>query len=373
MKEVVNVILWAALIQGFLLAMLYIFSKKNKSFANFLLGLFLISLIFEAFTTLLPYEFIGNYSILGYFALPEVKVFMPIFFMHFILEKLGSSHRYKFYLKINYIIAAAISFITVINLFLFLFIDTTIHKIFKTTFIEKLHLWLQVYAFLIVVCSFVFSIKETLIYRNLVRNEYTDYKMLQINWLWQLIFTLLPAIILWGLELVVILITGHSLGDYILITWGFVALFLYFLSYKAYKNPNLFEKLPESFLKIKVSTSNNNNNNNCNSEKSKEIALLMLENEYYLNQDLTINTFAKEIKMSPRLISTCINKNLGCNFNEWVNNYRIDKAISIIKNDCKNQLSIEGIGLESGFKSRSAMYAAFQKKKGHSPGYYRIS
>ena len=62
---------------------------------------------------------------------------------------------------------------------------------------------------------------------------------------------------------------------------------------------------------------------------------------------------------------------MGYNFNEWVNNYRVEKALQIIRSDKKNSLSIEGIGSDSGFKSRSAMYAAFKKNLGHSPGHYR--
>ena len=97
----------------------------------------------------------------------------------------------------------------------------------------------------------------------------------------------------------------------------------------------------------------------------------MENQQFYLNEELTLHSFAKEINMSSRLISSCINKNMGHNFNEWVNNYRVEKALEIIKSDEKNMLSIEGIGSDSGFKSRSAMYAAFKKKLGHSPGFYR--
>ena len=95
------------------------------------------------------------------------------------------------------------------------------------------------------------------------------------------------------------------------------------------------------------------------------------EHQYYLNKELTVHSFAKEIDMSPRLISSCINKNIGVNFNEWVNNYRVDYALSIITSDFDNLLSIEGIGSDSGFKSRSAMYTAFKKKLGNSPGHFR--
>ena len=62
---------------------------------------------------------------------------------------------------------------------------------------------------------------------------------------------------------------------------------------------------------------------------------------------------------------------MGYNFNEWVNGYRVERALEIIRTDRENKLSIEGIGSDSGFKSRSAMYAAFKKKLGHSPGHYR--
>ncbi len=93
--------------------------------------------------------------------------------------------------------------------------------------------------------------------------------------------------------------------------------------------------------------------------------------QYYLNQDLTIYDFAKEIQISARTISSCINQRVGFNFNEWVNNFRVEKALDILKDRNSDHLSIEGIGSNSGFKSRSAMYAAFKKKLGKSPGHFR--
>ncbi len=371
MRDIVNVILWAALIQGLFLASLFIFSKKNRSFANFLLGMFLISIILEAINTILPFNAIGNYSISDYFSLLEVKLFIPVFFMHFVLEKLGSSSKYSWFLKINYVIAFLISGITLINLYLFIFNSSSIAKEMDYYITDRVHLWLQVYAFMITVCAFVIALKETLRYRSLVRNEFTDFTMLKINWLWQFIFMLLPATILWGVEIARIMITGYSQYDFVLIIWGFIALFLYFLSYKAYKHQNLFEKFPESILSGESVKSIGRKEHNCSTENSEIIKSLMRENEYFLNQHLTIHFFAREIEMSPRLISSCVNKNIGLNFNEWVNHYRVEKALEIINSDVQKRLSIEGVGYDCGFKSRSAMYAAFKKKLGHSPGYYQ--
>jgi len=43
MEKIINTVVWAALIKGFILAMLYIFSKKHSSKANVLLVFFLLS------------------------------------------------------------------------------------------------------------------------------------------------------------------------------------------------------------------------------------------------------------------------------------------------------------------------------------------
>ena len=89
------------------------------------------------------------------------------------------------------------------------------------------------------------------------------------------------------------------------------------------------------------------------------------------DHDLTIYDLSKAINVSPRLISDCINRNFGSNFTEWINNFRVDDALIRLKESKYDHLSIEGVGLDSGFKSRSAMYAAFKKKTGQSPGYFR--
>jgi len=370
MENFINVILWAALIQGFLLALLYIFSKNYKSFANFLLGMFLLSILMEAFNTILPYNSIGDYDLGSYFTLPESKLFIPIFFFHFVLEKLGRSSNYKWFLNINYAIAVLIAGITLANLYLHFFESSSLEKVLSYEVTDSLHLVLQCYAYIIIVVTLSLAIVETLKYRNLVRNEYSDFGMLQINWLWQFIFTLIPATILWGIELVQIIVTGNGFEEFVLVTWGFVALFIYILSYKAFQYPNLFENFPEPILGEKGKPIQNPDRI-CNRENSDAIQSFMQDKESFLNQNLTIHHFAKEIDMSPRLISSCVNQNLDVNFNEWVNGFRVKKALEIIKNDTHNALTIEGIGDDSGFKSRSTMYAAFQKQLGKSPGYFK--
>ncbi|UJH67792.1 helix-turn-helix domain-containing protein [Allomuricauda sp. SCSIO 65647] len=372
MNSILYFIVWAALLQGLFLALIYIFSKKHGSFANTLLGLFLIAIVIEAITAIHPFRTIGTYTLAEYFALPDVILFIPILFLHFVLEKLGSSHKYRLFLKVNYFVALCISLITLLNLYLFFFESSSISSTFDFSVVYWFHFGVKSYAFLITVYAFFIAWQETRRYKILVQNEFSDYNLLQINWLQYLIYLLLPVVVLWGVALLRVVIVTDFSDDFDIPIFGLIALFLYYLSYRAYLHPNLFERLPESILE-KESAKPNISEDRGTKENSGRIEKLMTENEYYLDHDLTIGTFAREVNISPRKISTCINQDLGKNFNEWVNDFRVKKAKELLEQDTDYRLSIEGIGLESGFKSRSALYAAFKNKLGCSPGEYRKS
>jgi AraC-like DNA-binding protein len=372
MDQIANVIIWVIIIQGIFLGFTYIFSKKSKSNANKILGFFLLAFVFEALSSdFFPYDYIGNYLSGDYFGIPEVKLFFPVLFLNYVLEKLDRVLAYKKYLKANYLFAILIFCLTPLNIVFHLALNTTIRGLLGVEMSNGIFMTSQYSAFVLTVAAFIISIVETYRYKKMIQNEFTDFGMLQINWLWQFIFMLLPIIVLWGFELVRIILGGAGPSDFLSITWIFVFIFLYFFSFKAYRNPNLFEHVPQNIHKEIVVRKEREEKHPCTEENSGRIISEMENHQFYLNQELTLHSFAKEINMSSRLISSCINKNMGHNFNEWVNKYRVEKALQIIKSDQKNMLSIEGIGSDSGFKSRSAMYASFKKKLGHSPGFYR--
>ena len=373
MEGVINTIVWAAIIQGLLLGVLYVFSQKYHSFANRLLGFFLFALIMEGINVFIPMKTVGDYPIAHYFQMPEVKLFFPLLFVHFVLEKVGQASKYRLFLLIHYMLAFVIVGITPVNLILFGLTGKTIMNVWGNGTISMIFMTQQTYAFLLTMVGFVIAIKETLRYRERVQNAYSDYTMLEINWLWQFIFIMLPIAILWGAEILRILLGGIGTSDIALITWLLLVVFIYFVSYKAFRYPNLFEGVhqnPEEELEmeIKAPIAEEASNYEALSEK---VQSGMEEEKYFLNQNLTIYELAKEMNLSSRAISSCINRCFGYNFSEWVNNYRVDHAIALLADPQSNHLSIEGVGSESGFKSRSAMYTAFKKKTGQAPGYFR--
>jgi len=80
-----------------------------------------------------------------------------------------------------------------------------------------------------------------------------------------------------------------------------------------------------------------------------------------------IATIAHKMEVHPRRVSNAINTVSGKNFNNFVNELRVKKAIELLKNQELKQFSIEGIGYKVGFRSKSVFYAAFKKITGTTP------
>lgn len=372
MEMFITFIIWAAVVQGLLLGVIFITSRKRHSYANRLLGFFLLAFVFQALTDILPFGEIGNYSISGYFSLPEVKWLLPLLFLHFVLEKVGRSSAYRWFLKIHYVFASGMIGLTGINILLVLIYDTTLLDVLGWGIIDPLYMSLQYYAFFLTIAAFVIALRETWRYRNLVKNEFSDLTMLNISWLWQFIFMMAPIILFWGAELTRIALGGRGQSELTTAVYIFIAIFNYFVSYKAFTHQTLFDGSVNSLRALDTKPIiSNKSSAPVDDEICDKIKSEMNSKEYYLDQNLSIHDFAKEIQISARTISSCINQSVGFNFNEWVNNYRVEKALAMLNDQKSNHLSIEGIGIDSGFRSRSAMYTAFKKKTGKSPGHFR--
>ena len=93
------------------------------------------------------------------------------------------------------------------------------------------------------------------------------------------------------------------------------------------------------------------------------------EKEMFLTPNLTLVDIAKEFNVSKHEFSQYLNEKLGKSFSTFINEYRIEKAKALLASG-KN-LSIDGIGYESGFKSKSTFYSSFKKITGMTPAEYR--
>jgi AraC-like DNA-binding protein len=96
---------------------------------------------------------------------------------------------------------------------------------------------------------------------------------------------------------------------------------------------------------------------------------LMEEKEMYKNANLTLGELARTVNLPSHQLSQVLNDNLGKPFTSFVNEYRINAACKMIA--ANHPFSLEAIGYEVGFNSKSTFYTSLKKIKGTTPLLYK--
>lgn len=95
----------------------------------------------------------------------------------------------------------------------------------------------------------------------------------------------------------------------------------------------------------------------------------MNKEEPFLNPDLTLNQLAEELACQAKDLSQVINEQLGKNFNDFINSYRVDMAKRLLIES--RDLVILELAYDVGFNSKSSFNASFKKLTGLSPREFR--
>lgn len=103
---------------------------------------------------------------------------------------------------------------------------------------------------------------------------------------------------------------------------------------------------------------------------SEKLENIMNDKSLYKNPNLNLQDLAKEINISSHQLSQFLNNNLGKNFTSFVNEFRINEACRIITSSDK--LTLESVGYDVGFNSKSTFFAAFKKHTGTTPLNYQL-
>ncbi|NNF35961.1 MAG: helix-turn-helix transcriptional regulator [Saprospiraceae bacterium] len=99
-----------------------------------------------------------------------------------------------------------------------------------------------------------------------------------------------------------------------------------------------------------------------------------MENEqFYLDPDLTLGSLSQHMGIPAQELSSIINGSMGKNFNDFVNEYRVNEVKDKIKNGRATELSLLGVAFESGFNSKATFNRTFKKFTSMSPSEYMKS
>ena len=116
-------------------------------------------------------------------------------------------------------------------------------------------------------------------------------------------------------------------------------------------------------------------NSNLSSQEIEEMGRLVSEEVYrkelFLDENLSIDQLSERLSISSRHLSQVINHVFNTNFSDYINEFRLERAKTLLAASTSKEMNINQIMYESGFSSKSNFFKLFKKKTGMTPKQYR--
>lgn len=105
---------------------------------------------------------------------------------------------------------------------------------------------------------------------------------------------------------------------------------------------------------------------------SKKLQQAMEEDKLYKDQELSVNSLAKQLDIKPYLISRCLSEINQIRFNDYVNAYRVKEVQTLLQDTTNSKYTLLSLAMDAGFNSKSSFNRAIKKQLGISPSELKI-
>ena len=325
---------------SFLVGLYFVKYKKPKQLSSLLFGIFLLFLSERAFRSLI--YFFSDISPNGYSKFgPITFLFIGPFLLLYVLSVLKPTHKilrhWKLYIAFWAVFAAALHII-------FPFRSDPIF--YKAYILKAINFQWLIHILISAVLTF-----------NQIKSIDSKKEKLESKNIW--LFLLLIAVL--SLWLTYFFISfNYFIICSIIFSVIFYSFFIYFLVNKK-ELAKVFGN-GEKYISKKLDT-----------DKAKSLTNglkeLMLTHKPYKRSNLKAAEIAKLLNITPHEFSQLLNDNLGRNFAVFINEYRVEEAKQLIRSNTK--YTLDAIGTEAGFNSKSSFYTYFKSHVGMTPSMYR--
>ena len=167
------------------------------------------------------------------------------------------------------------------------------------------------------------------------------------------------------------------------IKWGYsilrlgTSVLLYWIGYQGLYRYNvvqdriqLRQRIAKNNKFIGIAPSSPSSSNDKHIKEFDRIHEFVIEEQKYLEPDLSMSGLAEELSMSASHLSKLVNNYSGFSFSDYINSLRVAQAKKLLADDTFNNYTMVAIGLECGFNSRSTFYSSFKKFTKSTPSQY---
>jgi AraC-like DNA-binding protein len=353
-----EVLLWIGFAQALFSGILFVFVKKDNSLANKILIAWLFIIAFEFLTTGIDIS-LGSNHLTNPFL-----IFNPLIYFYS-KSLINPNYKLKWW-QIWHIIP-------------YLFIKTgayisNIPLSPNDFFAIDSSTWFKMTYGVISVISFIGYSVASLInvhrHRINLKNEFSTIdRKITLGWLlFVIIFYMTFMSIAYILGIVNIIIRISTYAQ--LVTFAFLLALMYIFSFYGLLQGQIYAQeetgSPDYYKNPRLTT--------IEKQRIRKILEDYFKKEKpYLNSELTITNLSGQLKLSRHTLTELLNTEIGKNFYQFVNEYRVQEVKLKLANPAFAHFSIDAIGFECGFNSKSSFYAVFKNTTGMTPSQYKSS
>ena len=368
--SILNIIILFGAIQGFLLALILLTTKRLKKKSNYFLALVIFSLALINFFSTMEMMPSGSRTHFSYYHPFYIFNLIPPSLYFFLQFLTNPSYKWK---SMNYLFFLPVMIEIILRLYKFSFyLKGDLLSIEDS---NNINFWinsLELIAGIFTLVVIFLGIKSLRNYEIKLRENYSDVETRSLKWLRNI---LIAGIILsssWTLI---------TISDYGIITFYLtmaqisllgLSILIYWVGYSMIIRQELLETPIFAVVNIEepvtAETSELSTKTDQYYEQLKE---LMTTEKVYQNDQLNMSILSEKTGLSNSYLSQIINQKEEKNFFDFVNDYRLKEVMSKMNDPKFDHYTILGLAQDAGFKSKSTFYNYFKKITGQTPSTYR--
>ncbi len=208
-------------------------------------------------------------------------------------------------------------------------------------------------------------------YRHSLRDQESSLAGIDLGWLWWFVHLFLALTVVYAVLLVLVL---HGPRELPVRAWLSVVLTL--LVFVVGRRALLQRQVPVvEALAAPAAPAAPAARVVVTAEEADEIKARLLRametDRLYLDPELSLSALVQRIGATRNQVSWVINKQLGRNFYDFVNEYRVREVIRRMNEGAARDVKITALAFDAGFNSKPAFNAVFKKHTGLTPSEYR--
>lgn len=365
MITILNIMIYAGIVQGFYMALLLNHNKKENT-ANIYLAILLIMMsISIAHSEFVINKFHRIFNDPYKIKEPFLMLVTPMIWLY--VKKLGNPlYRFTFHTTQHFL--PFLIFMSV-NISAYLSGPSSRMAIFLHA--HSLLFNGTIWTVLLVQYSFyLFQIGKYIhTYKEKAEEELSNIEKADLSWIKSFLYTFLLIFIL--LAIMFVGAIHHINVEWMNKTVSLVfSLTIFILGFKGLYQQSIFSNQPEKEFQ-EMADVLINNSRPVDEEMKKLLLDFMEQHKPYRETELTLTTLAKQMNIGRNQLSQIINNSIGCNFYDFINRYRVEEVKQQLALSSTQNLTLLAIAFDAGFPSKSTFNTIFKKHTGLTPSQYK--